>query len=218
MLKAILITLCLSICAAAQETTDKPQPDRWRGLVINESTAEDAIKTLGQPKKDKPGGLRTYPLNKRLIVDHNSKEFRKLTYEKLTGVKKAELLFKDEKLVMIELHPEKSIQATTFPDLYGIMFTPKISGMDQAFSPNDYERNKGNVYPMNYPVTYHLVAVTDSTYVSAFVDNSSVGSILFGSRRDKTGENDKGGFPGKVQFVQLISRTLENRSGAEALK
>jgi hypothetical protein len=55
---AILATLILilSFGAVAQEQ-DKPMPDRWRGLVIDQSTPEDAIRILGEPKKDKVGSL-----------------------------------------------------------------------------------------------------------------------------------------------------------------
>jgi hypothetical protein len=201
----------------AQEQSS-PQPDRWRGLVIDESTPEDASRILGAPKKDREGGLRTYPLNQRLTLDHNSKGFRKLYYEKLEGVEHVELVFRDNKLVAIELHPEKSIPATNLPNLYAIDFVPKISKGEQTFSPGDFERNKGNVYPKNYPIVYYLVSRTPKTFVSAMVDNGGVGNMLFGSQRQKTGEDDRGGFPGKVEIIQIISLKLENRQGADVLK
>jgi hypothetical protein len=212
----LLILLC-SFAIAAQEQ-DKPLPDRWHGLIIDQSTPDDAIKLLGQPKKDRDGGLRTYPLNQRLTLDHNSKGFRKLYYEKLPGVEHAEIVFKDNKLVALEIHPEKSIPAGNVPNLYGLEFTPKIGKGDQLLSPKDYESNRGNVYPKNYPVAYNLVAQTEKTFISAFVSNVGMGSILLGSRRGKTGADDLGGFPGKVEFIQIISRTLENRTGADVLK
>jgi hypothetical protein len=214
---ALSLVIFLAVSAYPQEQ-DKPLPDRWHGLIIDQSTPDDAIKLLGPPKKDRDGGLRTYPLNERLTLDHNSKGFRKLYYEKLPGVEHVEIVFKDNKLVAIEIHPEQSIPAGNVPNLYGLEFTPKIGKGDQLFNPKDYESNRGNTYPKNYPVAYNLVAQTEKTFISAFVSNSSVGSILLGSRRGKTGENDLGGFPGKVEFIQIISRTLENRAGADVLK
>jgi hypothetical protein len=55
--KVICSLLALLFCAtvAVAQQQDGAKPDRWRGLVLDESTAEDAIKVLGQPKKDGPG-------------------------------------------------------------------------------------------------------------------------------------------------------------------
>jgi hypothetical protein len=221
-LKYILLALCLSLCSlniiAQKQEQSSPMPDRWRGLIIDQSTPDDAIKTLGQPKKDKPSSTRTYPLNKRLTLDHNSKGIRKLNYERLEGIKEASLYFKDNKLILIELQLEKKVEASAIPRIYGIRFTPKISGMEMAFNPRAYETDKGNIYPRNYPVVYYLIGLSDQTYVSAMVENGGMGNILLGSSRGKISEDDDAGFPGKVSRIQIISRTLENREGEDVLK
>jgi hypothetical protein len=51
-IKFLLVSLLFLIttAAAAQE---KAQLDRWRGLILEESTYEDAEKILGKPVKDK---------------------------------------------------------------------------------------------------------------------------------------------------------------------
>ena len=36
------------------KSNDTPQPDRWHGLILDESTPEDAVKVLGKPSEDKP--------------------------------------------------------------------------------------------------------------------------------------------------------------------
>jgi hypothetical protein len=214
------VTVAPSAQSSVKEVdeADTPRPDRWRGLLIDQSTPEEAIKKLGAPKKDRVGGLRTYPLNKRLTVDHNTDGLRKLYYDNIEGLDHAELVFKDSRLVIIEIHPGKKIEAGNLARIYGVDFVPKISGFDQAFYPKDYERHKGQVYPKNYPVTYYLIAITGKTFVSALVENNSVDSQLFGSRRDKLGDDDSGGFPGKTKIVQIISRTLENRTGEDVLR
>ncbi len=220
-LKDLIVSIILAplfIVVAAAQAQDSPKPDRWHDLILDQSTPDDVIKVLGQPKSDRPGGARTYPLNERLTIDHNSKDFRKLSYEKVAGMDHADLIFKDNKLVLIELHPMKSILATSLPNLYRIEFVPKIGKMDRDFHPQDYEQNQGKVYPKNYPVAYFLVALTKTSYVSAYVNNSSAKSVLFGSSRGSAGGEDTGGFPGKVEIIQIISRTLENRAGADVLK
>lgn len=216
----IIIALCLLFLAAyinAQDQ-DSPKADRWRGLIINMSSPEDAVKILGQPMKDKMESTRTYPLNKRLILDHNSKDVRRLAYKKLEGIKEADLFFKDNKLVLIQLQLEKKVDASAVSRIYGISFTPKISGAELSLSPGDYETHKGNTYPRNFPVVYYLIGLSDQTYVSAMVENGGVGNILFGSRRGKIGEEDGAGFPGKIGRIQIISRVLENRQGEDVLK
>jgi hypothetical protein len=49
---AILVVLLCCVNITAPQEQDGAKPDRWRGLILDESTPEDAIKLLGQPKKD----------------------------------------------------------------------------------------------------------------------------------------------------------------------
>jgi hypothetical protein len=48
---AIFVVLLFCVNIAAPQEQDGAKPDRWRGLILDESTPEDAIKLLGQPKK-----------------------------------------------------------------------------------------------------------------------------------------------------------------------
>jgi hypothetical protein len=213
--RALLAVILTAACMFAVFAQDEgPKPDRWRGLVIDQSTPEDAIKLLGKPKKDKLEGVRTYPLNKRLTLDHNSKDVRRLSYEKLEGMKQADLYFKDGKLVLVEIQPEKKIEASAIARIYGITFTPKVSAAEFGFST---ETHKGNSYPVDYPPNYYLIGLSDKTYVSAQV-TTGVGGIMFGSRRGKIGEGDDAGFPGQIIRIQIISRTVENHEGEDVLR
>lgn len=82
--------------------------------------------------------------------------------------------------------------------------------------PEKFERNQDKDYATKYPTVYNLVAKSEKTFIVALVTNNSFGSIL----KDVTvGARDKeGAFPGKVAFVEILSRTLENRDGADVLK
>ncbi len=51
----ILAALLLSCIPVAAQDTDGPKPDRWRGLVLDQSTTGDAIKSLGTPDNDRAG-------------------------------------------------------------------------------------------------------------------------------------------------------------------
>jgi len=214
-LVVIILGFFLGVIAHAQENKeqDKAQADRWRGLILDQSSPDDAIKTLGTPVSDKNDKFKPYPLDKRIST--KGKVFRFLMFRKLNGVNEALLVFTDNRLIAISLTLREKIPATSVPNIYGIKFEPKISAVDQAFHPGDYERNQGKLYPSNYPATYFLIAVTERSFVSVFIDNSSMSSVLLGSSRGSTGE---GAFPGKTNVVQLISRSLETKEGLDVLK
>ena len=61
-----------------------------------------------------------------------------------------------------------------------------------------------------------MVAVSEKSFVEAMVGNvPSLGGAL---ARSAGIPDQPGTFPGKVEFVTLVSRTLENRDGADVLK
>lgn len=126
----------------------------------------------------------------------------------------AELYFLNDKLVMIQLDT-KGVRPNSLANIYGIGFKPMVEGADEGWNPKDFERHEGRVYPKTYPSVYYMVAVSDKSFLSVMIDNSSFGSVLKKSFEIRDSEGD---FPGKVSFLQIISRSLENRDGADALK
>jgi hypothetical protein len=204
----LLVVICLSVCA------QQAQPDRWKGLIIDESTSEDAGRILGEYASDKTERLRIFDVDSKWITQKVKQPiYRRLRFKKVEGVDGVTLSFLDNKLVLIEIDLAKESPAASLPRIYGIPFSPKISGLDEAFSPRDFERNQGRVYPKSYPTVYSLVAVSPKTFIGALVGNNSVGSIL----RKTAGVTDTGDFPGKVVRVTIVSRRLENLDGADAL-
>jgi hypothetical protein len=192
------------------------QSDRWRGLVLDQSTPTDAKSILGTPSSDKPDRLFIQHINKWFRSDLRKKTLEKMAFKRVQGFDKVDLYFLEGKLVVIQLDPSEKIAPTALPRIYGVEFTPFISGIDESFSPRQFERNQGKVYPKTYPDSFSLVAVTPSSVVSAFVENIGLGSMM----KQTMGITDTagGGFPGKVGQIQLVSRTLENREGADLLK
>lgn len=211
---ALLLSLSVIFCVSvfAQEQ-DKPMPDRWHGLVIDQSTPEDAIKTLGQPVSDKNESFRPYPFDKRIST--KGKTFRHLKFKEIKGLDSALLVFVDNKLVCISLDLKDSIPASAIQNNYGIEFEPKIGALSSSSNPRDYERHEGKLYPKNYPAGYYLVGTTPEVWIGAAINNSSFGSMMLGSSRGSTGS---GAFPGKAISVIILSRSLENKEGADVLK
>ncbi|MGE0131863.1 MAG: hypothetical protein AB7U82_27585 [Blastocatellales bacterium] len=211
MIKSVVcVVLCISF-ALAQEGA---KLDRWRGLVIDEATPEAAIEALGKPSSDKVDRLRVFDVDSKWISKRiEQKIFRRLEF-KADGVDKATLSFLDNKLVMIELDPKDKPDASALARIYGIDFLPRISGFQLAVNPRDYERREGRIYPKIYPSVFSIVAVTDRVFVGVLISNAGFGAALRGS----AGIPDAGAMPGKVERIQIISRRLENKDGAEALK
>lgn len=211
---ALVFCLILASCSVAlAQEQDKPMPDRWRGLIIDQSTAEDAIKVLGQPDSDKDESFRPYPFDKRIST--KGKSFRHLKFKEVKGLDSARLVFTDNKLVCISLDLKEHIPASAIQNNYGIEFEPKIGAGSSSSNPRDYERHEGKLYPKNYPAGYYLVGATPEVWIGAAITNSSFGSMMLGSSRGSTGA---GAFPGKAMSVIILSRSLENREGADVLK
>jgi hypothetical protein len=215
-MRTLLLALALLATAPAYaQDQDSPKPDRWHNLILDQSTPDDAIKELGTPANDKSGHLRVYNVGRAASDRLNKEETRQLTFKNVAGMKKVELTFIGDKLLLIQLNLEKGISANAISNIYGLTFQPKVSGLDESFSPQDYERNQGRVYPKTYPSVYQLIAVTERVRVDALVSNVSLGAALKGSMGVR---DDTGSFPGKIDFIQLISRKMDNRQGADVLK
>jgi hypothetical protein len=194
-----LSVLCFSTLSAQEQ--DKPQPDRWHGLVLEQSTPDDATRSLGAAKGDK-----TYK--------GKSGESRLLTFKKTAGMKEVMLAFRGGILVSITLKPEEKINADALPNIYGLKFTPKFSGIGEAMNPQDYERHEGKVYAKTYPAVYELRAEGERSRVECLIDNGSFGAIL----KQGTGVKDVDGFPGHVVLISLVSKKLDDTKGADVLK
>ena len=213
------ILLCLTLRAfgqtnATETKSDSPQPDRWRGLIIDETKPDEAINLLGKPKKDKTDSLKIFGIQDWLTKQIKEKKFRLLGYEKPEGLDFVWLGFLDDKLVFIKLEPKK-LPATALARAYGIDFAPNFNGINVAFNPKNYERNQGKLYPKNYPAIYDLIAVSEKTFLSAAVDNGGFGSIL----KEAMGVPDSTiSFPGKIMYLQIVSRKLENLDGVDQLR
>src|SRR5438067_2422036 len=130
-----LISLTLVFCATtylAQEKSVDVQPDRWRGLVLNMATPDDAVRLLGQPSNDKMSDLRVFIIDKWVTEKQKQKIYRTLTFNKPQGLEEAQLSFLDNKLVMIRL-VAKDVERADDPnwidpddlsEMFGTKFTP----------------------------------------------------------------------------------------------
>ena len=202
-----LLVFC--VCAAPLLAQ---QPDNWRGLTLNESTVEDATAALGDPDKVKENQKFRTPVNPWL---DKSARYTTLEFKKVSGIKRAKLYFQENTLKVVEIELKEKINPDSLSQAYGLDFTPRVPKMNLAFSPENYERQAGKIYPKQYPRQYHLIAVSERAYVVAEVWRGQwamLGAELAGQLGDSTS------FPGKVHTIQLISTSLRDARGLEALR
>jgi hypothetical protein len=210
-MKTLLLLFALSFSVFGQ-TSDKAQPDRWRGLIIDEATPEKAIETLGKPDRDKLDSFRVYKIEKILTKQIREKTYRRLEFKSVDGFDKVILAFDKEKLVFIELNPKK-LSPNVLEGAYGLKLQPLFDKFDVALHNDNYERDAGELKAKEYPVFYYLFGKSPNAFILAGVQNASIGSVL-----GTSGVNDGISFPGKVALLQIISRTLENKDNADILK
>jgi hypothetical protein len=202
----IFFTLILVPVSFAQK------PDRWRELVIDEATPEQAIDKLGKPDADKIDSFRVYKIEEKFTKEIRDKKYRRLEYKTIEGLSKVILAFNNNKLVFIELNPKK-LDPNVLASAYGIEFTPTFDKIEKGLHPGNFEPGTGKQKAKSYPVFYYLYGAGPTTHVLAGVGNSSIGSVL-GAKSI----NDDLDFPGHVAYVQIISKTLENKQNVEVLK
>lgn len=205
-LLSILMVLLLPPIASAQ------QPNQWKGLVLDAATQIEAISKLGDPeRRDEYQKLHT-PID--LLLDRHPR-FEKLIFKKGEGFDRAELYFYEGhlKAILIDLHEE--IKAGSLSTAYGLEFQPKASVIERRADGRPYQKHEGKVYPSRFPPRYELVAENEKSWVAAYVNNSGFRSMM----RDLGGlADDSMAYPGKVRAIWLISKSIRDRAGIEALK
>lgn len=207
----IIKQLCALICITFLATTSFSQqtntykPNGWQGLVLDQSTAEDATSILGKPASDKVDRLHIHNIDNWVTPKHKEKIFRTLTYRKVGDVKKAELAFLDNKLVRVFLeYDEKRFLAKDLGERIGLEFVMVEGEIPSDSTPSMYEGQKESLVPKVYPAAYYMISVTPQSLISALVTGGRLKAVLKEMYRVKTKEP----FPGSLIHMEIISRAL----------
>ncbi len=180
----IIVFIFLGLIA----TASAQQPDRWRNLIIDVSTPEDAIEILGKPKSDKIGDRSpSYLLyHSKLFIKDIGKTMRMMKWKKVDGFNEVILRFNANKLAMIRLEPKK-ISAETFAASYS----------DVSFD-----------FGGQSPGSYELKGESGKTYIFAAVSKGFGGLFATALSRTSGGDtnptNNK--FIGQVKMIEIISK------------
>ena len=213
-----LLVLIGAMPVAAQE--NQAAPDRWAGMVLNESTPENASSLFGVPSKEKDKVSLDVPRPLSWLADKcNEKVFRTLTYKRIQGYKNVQFSFLDGKLVSISMEApnaeieDKWIDPDDLEQLFGVAFKPTMRKRGVKLPPpSDFHANAPSELKKNeYDYWYDMIAVSEHSFIVAVTDNYIYISGLFESpdakRRKKI--NTRGlRYPGFVSEIEIISRTL----------
>ena len=202
----ILTLICFSICA------QPAQPDRWRGLIVSETTPEQAVSIFGHPKEMKPKKIYIQKIGDWLSKDIK-RELPHMRWEDVAGMKSVDVYFLNGKLVAIELLIKAEVRAAALESIYGVAFKHLISNAGRIFAGNGaYQRDRGETYSNKDEVAYHVGAKAERAFLVAWCE------VGFGEgikREYGAGTDDSR--PGRVRLLQIYSRILENRDGVEVL-
>jgi hypothetical protein len=192
MRRTIVASFCSALLAASTlaQSDNRPRPDGFRGLVLNQTTAKDAIDILGQPAEDKIDRLDVSKIDKWLGPKHKEKIFRHLTFKKIGDFRTIELSFLGDKLMMIELEFGKTLNPEKLRNLFGVAFAPVGGWSDLPDQPGQYPRP---FLATRYPQSFAVVGISDQAFIWANCSASSTG------------------VPTSVDRTRQISRSLEKK-------
>jgi len=214
-----IIVLSLSVFAA--------QPNRWHGLLLDQSSPDQAIQTLGKPTLNDLGAFQV--VIKRYAKKYHSPgvytAFRIassqtakglpvhfMLFEGAEGFKNVVLIFREEKLAMICLAPDKTntIKAADIQEEYGIPFRPIFDQRDFDAMWTMWDQSNQEVRPRQYPPYYNLVGSSPdglSGIVVGVRNEPSFGKTLLQGLSESTAHvplaDEKN--PGKVVSLELLS-------------
>jgi hypothetical protein len=215
---SMLIVLFFTVSLSAQ--SDKPRPDGWRGLALDISNPDDAIRLFGIPVKDKDKiALNMQRPLSWLSDKYRQKIFKTLTYKKLYGYKQVQLSFLGNKLVLISLEApnaeleENWIDPDDLESLFAVNFRPHHRKYRSKLPPpSEFQANAPTeLKKEEYDYWYDMIAVTDRSFIVAIADNYKYISGLFDSpdvkKRKEINARGKR-YPGYVSHIEIISRSL----------
>ena len=193
MLRFLVLSSAILLAANASGQTNNSRADGFRGLILNQTTSEEAVRILGQPLTDKTDRLDVAKLSKWLDAKHKEKIFRQLSFKNVGDFSQIHLSFLENKLMMIELEFKKILFPARLNDLFGLEFA--VIGAQQGPSdlPNEPGKYPVRFIPVFYPFNYNLIGISDKTFI--WVDCST------GDART----------PGKIDRSRQVSRVLEKK-------
>jgi len=190
---ALLSWVVLIGGSAIGQAPSGPRADGFRGLILNQTSAEDGIRMLGQPAADKTDRLDVSKVSKWLDPKHKEKIFRQLSFKNVGDFSQIQLSFLENKLMMIELTFKKNVAPERVNNLFGAEFAVVGAQAGPSDLPNEPGKYPVRFVPTLYPFSYNMIGISDKAFV--WVDCST------GDARA----------PGRIDRTRQISRVLERK-------
>jgi hypothetical protein len=229
----IFIVLLATTPALLVAQNQEMQTDGWRGLVLDTSTPEDAVRILGKPSKDEDKvSVRIWGIDNWLSGKEKQKIFRTLSYKwgKVKGVQFVELAFLDGRLAIITLQelptPDRRQAGWIDPDnlekLFSVPFKPRKREASKNLPPLLEFQSAATTELSKYESYYDALGVADKSFIVALVDNDkdisgyvgifgpdpTTGSREKEKKKIRKGIDAGGKYPGYVSALKIISRKL----------
>src|SRR2546430_12509752 len=97
MLRFVVLSSALLMATNAFAQGNSPRADGFRGLILNQTTAEEALRILGPPVADKTDRLDVAKLSKWLDPKHKEKIFRQLSFRNVGDFSQIHLSFLEDR-------------------------------------------------------------------------------------------------------------------------
>ena len=187
------------------------QHDRWNGLVIDETTPEQAIALLGKPTADRKSEFGTLYFDRSLTNDIRKPIYRMLEFGEVGVSTYMMLTFSAGKLVSINAYPKDAPASALVSKLGtgwrlpGKDLTTDFEEWDQPRSSEPRKAATDNLKDV-WSMGYGLIAKTSKVFALV--------SVLPGTQdMNQTSISESGPFWGNVMNLTIVSRTLERKPG-----
>ena len=187
------------------------QADRWKGLVIDETTPEQAIALLGKPASDEKSEVYVLWFQRLLTNDTNQTTFRRMGFGSEKDFPDLTLTFSSGRLVVIEANlkdtPASSL-TSTFATKWRLPIKDPATEFEDWDQPRPTENPRVGTDPEKGEMGYTLLAKTSKVF-------TLVGVLPSVDDMTKTEVSEAGPYWGNVLSITIVSRTLEKKPGEE---
>jgi hypothetical protein len=189
----LVMTAFLIVPVVCGQGAAGPHPNGFGALVLNKTSAEDAIRVLGQPASDKTDKLDASKLAKWLDPKHKEKIFRQLAFKNVGDFSRIQLSFMENSLVMIELEFKRNVAPEHLDKIFSLQFNVIGAASGPSDLPNEVGRYPARFIPEYYPFTYNLIGISEDVFILADIS---------------TGDAAR---PGRIDRTRQISRVLQKK-------
>lgn len=232
----LVVIVLLTNLSPLMAQNHEMRSDGWRGLVLDVSTPEDAIRILGKPSKDEDKvSVRIWGIDNWLAGKEKQKIFRTLSYKwgKAKGAEFVELAFLDGRLAIITLQelptPDRRQAGWIDPDdlekQFSAPFKPRNREASKDLPPLSEFQSKAPTELSKYESYYDALGVAEKSFIVALIDNDkdisgyvgifgpdpTAGSREKEKKKIRKGIDAVGKYPGYVSSLKIISRRLAVR-------